>query len=103
MLTSVRGFYCRRWAESRGDDFDGWGHSVWYFEVDEGGWPVRQVVVYDSGPVLRYGPDHEEDQYGGLALASLDDPDEDWSNYRIGRDEFERVWQAAGEPPRLQH
>ncbi|WP_243707344.1 hypothetical protein [Micromonospora sp. KC606] len=46
--------------------------------------------------MLRYGPDHEEDQYGGLGQVSLDDP-EDWSAYMIGRDEFERVWHSAGE------
>jgi hypothetical protein len=30
-------FYRRRWDESRGDEFDAWGHSVWYFEVDNDG------------------------------------------------------------------
>ena len=88
-------FYRRRWGESRGDGFDAWGHSVWYFEVDEDGWPVRQVEVYDSGPVLRYGPGHEEDQYGGLGQASLDDGEEGWSPFVITRDAFERVWNLA--------
>ena len=46
-------FYRRRWDQSRGDEFDAWGRSVWYFEVNEDGWPVRQVEVYDTGPVLR--------------------------------------------------
>src|SRR5690242_1847415 len=41
-------FFRRRWAESRGDEFDGWGHSVWYFEVGEDGWPVRWGRV--TGP-----------------------------------------------------
>lgn len=87
----------RRWDDSRGDEFDGWGHSVWYFEVDDGGWPVRQVEAYDAGAVLRYGPDREEDQYGGLGQVSLDDPEEDWSAHMIGRDEFECAWHSAGE------
>ena len=85
-------FYRRRWDESRGDAFDAWGHSVWYFEVDDAGWPVRQVEVYDTGPVLRYGPEHEEDQYGGLGRASLNDPEGDWSQFVVTRDVFERVW-----------
>lgn len=91
-----RRFYRRRWNESRGDKFDGWGHSDWYFEVDDNGRPVRQVEVYDNGPVLRYGPGHEEDQYGGLGQASLDDPDEDWSMFVITPNVFERVWNSAG-------
>jgi hypothetical protein len=89
-------FYRRRWEESRGDEFDAWGRSVWYFEVDDDGWPVRQIEVYDAGPVLRYGPGHEEDQYGGLGQASLDDPEEDWSPFAITRAAFERVWDSAG-------
>jgi hypothetical protein len=32
-------------------EFDGWGCSVWYFEVG------------DDGPVLRYGAGHEDDQF----------------------------------------
>lgn len=91
-------FFRRRWDESRGDEFDGWGHSVWYFEVGEDGWPVRQIQAYDNGQVLlRYGPGHEEDQYGGLGQASLDDLDEDWNSYTIARDAFERVWDSASE------
>jgi hypothetical protein len=88
-------FYRRRWNESRGDEFDSWGHSVWYFEVDDGGWPVRQVEVYDTGPVLRYGPGREEDQYGGLGQGSLDDLGDDWSRFVITQGEFEHVWNSA--------
>ena len=73
-----------------------WGHSVWYFEVDADGWPIRQIEVYDVGPVIRYGPEHEEDRYGGLGQASLDDSGEDWSPYAITRGAFERVWDSAG-------
>ncbi|MFC0506407.1 hypothetical protein [Micromonospora costi] len=96
-------FCSRRWHESRGDDFDGWGHSVWYFAVDDGGWPVRQVQAYDNGPVRRYGPDHEQDQYGGLGLASLNDPDDDWNDYVVDRNEFERVWHSADNKQLVTH
>lgn len=89
-------FFRRRWDESRGDEFDGWGHSVWYFEVGPDGWPVRQIEAYDNGPVLRYGPGHEEDRYGGLGQASLDEPDQDWSSHMIARETFERAWDSAG-------
>ncbi|SDT78837.1 hypothetical protein [Actinoplanes derwentensis] len=90
-------FYRRRWDETRGDEFDGWGHSDWYFEVGDDGWPVRQVEVYDTGRVLRYGPDHQEDRYGGLGEASLYDSGDDWSDFEIAEVEFERVWDADGE------
>ncbi|PYC64256.1 hypothetical protein C7C45_30745 [Micromonospora arborensis] len=90
-------YFRRRWEESRGDEFDGWGQSVWYFEVGEDGWPVRQIEAYVSGPVLRYGPGHEEDQYGGLGQASLDDTGDDWNSFIITREAFERVWGSAVE------
>jgi hypothetical protein len=89
-------FYCRRWEEIRGDEFSNWGHSVWYFEVDDDGWPVRQVEVYDAGRVLRYGIGHEEDGHGGLGQASLYDSDEDWGPFEITGAEFQRVWDSPG-------
>jgi hypothetical protein len=87
-------FYRRRWDETRGDEFDGWGHSLWYFETDEAGWPSRQVEVHDNGPVLRYGPGHDEDRYGGLGQVSLYGSDEDWSIFEITDAEFERIWRS---------
>ena len=90
-------FYRRRWDETRGDEFDEWGRSVWYFEVGDDGWPVRQVEMYDEGPVLRYGAGHEEDRYGGLGQESLYNSDEDWSRFEIARDEFDRAWDSDGE------
>jgi hypothetical protein len=95
LVAVVSRYFSRRWGESRGDEVDGWGHSVWYFEVDDDGCPVRQVEVYDAGPVLRYGPGHEEDQYGRLGYGSLGDSEEDWTPYAITRDVFERVWDPA--------
>ena len=26
-------YYKRNWEETRGDEFDSWGTSIWYFEV----------------------------------------------------------------------
>ena len=89
-------FYRRRWAETRGDEFDGWGQSVWYFEVGDDGWPIRQVEVYDAGRVSRYGPDHQEDRYGRLGEGSLYDSGDDWSRFESTAAEFERAWNANG-------
>ena len=87
-------FFCRRWDEPRGDEFDGWGCATYLFETGEDGWPVRQIEVYDAGPVLRYGPEHLEDRFGGLGQGRLDEF-EDWAGWEITAEEFERRW-AAG-------
>jgi hypothetical protein len=87
-------FYRRRWDETRGDEFDDWGCSLWYFETDEEGWPVRQIEVYDSGPVLRYGPEHDYDRYGELGHVSLYDSGDDWSTFAIPGSDFEQVWRS---------
>lgn len=91
----VSRYFRRRWDESRGDDFDIWGCATYYFETAEDGWPVRQVEVYDSGRVLRYGPAHVGDRFGGLGQARLDEF-EDWTEWEITADEFERLWIGFG-------
>jgi hypothetical protein len=90
-------FYRRRWDETRGDEFDSSGHSLWYFDTDDEGRPIRQVELYDAGRVLRYSPGHSEDRYGSLGQVSLYDSDEDWSTFEITEVEFERVWRTHDE------
>lgn len=90
-------FYRRRWDETRGDEFDNWGHSVWLFEVGCDGWPVRQVEIYDVGRVLRYGPNHPEDHYGGLGEASIYDSGDQRNDFEITEAEFEREWTSDGQ------
>ncbi|MBT2248824.1 hypothetical protein JHV56_08965 [Arthrobacter sp. BHU FT2] len=85
-------YYRRRWNESRGDAFFSWGPATYYFEVGEDGWPTRQIEVYDSGPTLRYGPGHEEDEFGLLGQAPLDQL-EDWQPWAISESEFAQAWQ----------
>jgi len=86
-------WFMRRWEEVRGDQFSSWGAGTYYFEVGDDGWPTRQIEVYDSGPVLRYGPDHPEDEYGQLSQAKLDEI-EDWSPWAIAAMDFEAAWSA---------
>ena len=90
----ARRWFKRRWDESRGDQFDSWGASTYFFEVGDDGWPTRQVEIYDDGPTLRYGPDRTEDEYGQLGDARLDAL-EDWTGWAISAAEFERVWSSA--------
>lgn len=44
--------------ESRGDAYDHWGGSTWWFAVDGNGWVKRQLEVYDSGPAHVYDLEH---------------------------------------------
>jgi hypothetical protein len=85
-------YYRRAWDESRGDKFDTWGHSVWYFEIDDAGHPVRQIEQYERGPSLGYDAAHPEDEYGGLSDQPLDP--KDFAGFEITREEFERAWAA---------
>lgn len=84
-------YFRRHWDQSRGDQFDALGAATYYFEVGEDGWPFRQIEVYDSGPVLRYGPNRPEEEFGGLGKAQLDDV-EDWSSWATTEEMFDEAW-----------
>lgn len=86
-------YFRRRWDEGRGDQYDAWGGATYYFEVDEDGWPLRQVAAYDAGSVLRYRPGHEEDEFGQSGRAQLDEI-EDWSAWAISPDTFGHAWRG---------
>jgi hypothetical protein len=83
-------YYKRPMDEPRGDAFDSWGHSIWYFEVGEDDYPVRQLERYAHGPVLRYSSVHVEDHYGGLGDQPFDR--EEFGPFEISKDEFEEAW-----------
>lgn len=83
-------YFRRRWEESRGDQFDDWGASVWYFEVDAEGYPLRQVEVYDSGVVLTYDRSHDHDEFGGLGDQPIDA--DDFASFEILGEEFDAAW-----------
>lgn len=51
-------YYKRRWDEPRGDEYDHWGFSWWFFETTVDGEVLRQIEVYDSGPSHRYDQEH---------------------------------------------
>jgi len=83
-------YFKRRWGERRGDRFDDWGHSWWYFETDADGNVVRQIERYDGGTVLRYDKSHPEDEFGRLSEAVLDL--EEFSEFEISVEEFDEAW-----------
>ena len=87
-------FYRRPWHETRGDQYDSWGPSTWYFEVDGDGRITRQVECYAHGPNLRYSEDWPEDEYGALGEGAVDEL-EDWAPWVIAKAEFDEVWDQA--------
>lgn len=85
-------YYKRFWDENRGDEFSEWGTSLWFFEIDEKGFVMRQMEIYQSGIVLKYDESLEEDKYGGLAQLALDT--EEYSSFLILKEEFEKNWSS---------
>ncbi len=83
----------RPWNETRGDQYDGWGTSWWYFEVADDGQVTRQIEVYESGALLRYDVKWDVDAYGGLTTERLDLSESAYLDI-LGQD-FEQVWERA--------
>ena len=83
-------YFKRHWDESRGDEYDHWGTSWWYFEVDEEAWIVRQIEVYENGRISKYGGGFPDDKYGGLGDQQMDL--EEFEAYTISAEEFELAW-----------
>jgi len=86
----------RRWNEFRGDKYDAWGKSWWYFEVNPDGSALRQIEQYDSGVSLRYGAEQNEDEYGFLSDQTVDVQDPDFE--AISAAEFELMWHQSRAP-----
>ncbi|MES2694256.1 MAG: hypothetical protein V4773_12345 [Verrucomicrobiota bacterium] len=84
-------YFKRPWDESRGDEYDGWGTSVFYFEADDRLWVSRQIEVYANGTVLQYSDAHREDNFGQLAHCALE-PLEEYISSEITPAEFEAAW-----------
>jgi hypothetical protein len=83
-----------RWEDDLGDACGGWGGSWWCFEVRTDGYASRQVQVFDNGRCLRYGRDHLNDEFGGLADQPVICPGMPVA-MTITPDEFESAWSFA--------
>jgi hypothetical protein len=82
-------YFKRYWDETPGGEHDRRGTSWWLFEVDENGDVQRQIEQYANGLTLKYGPEHREDENGGLAIEfDLSD----MAPYAIEQREFEENW-----------
>jgi hypothetical protein len=82
----------RQWSESRGDEYDDWGKSWWYFELTIDGSVLRQIEQYDSGAVLKYSEHHVSDQYGFLGDQQLDTEESEFQ--KLSSVEFENLWRG---------
>jgi len=80
----------RHWNEGRGDEYDSWGGSWWFFEVDADGGVVRQAELYENGRLLRYSAAHPEDEFGALAEVSLEMSDVEY--IEMSQEDFEGIW-----------
>lgn len=83
-------YFKRNWNETRGDQYDSWGKSVWFFETDDNGEVLRQIEVYDNGKVLKYDNENSEDEFGMLADQNLDLTE--FNEFTIEKEEFENNW-----------
>jgi hypothetical protein len=86
-------YFKRYWNEDRGHEYASWGGSVYYVETGEDWYAVRQMEVYDNGPVLKYGLEHFGDDYGMLSDTPLND--REFGPYEITQDEFETAWNSS--------
>ena len=86
-------FFKHRWEELRGDEYDNWGASTWYFETGDDFWPTRQIEMYDNGNALLYDQQHDDDDYGGLSEVALFA--DDFAPFEITQQEFEQAWNNA--------
>ncbi|MFD2915485.1 MULTISPECIES: hypothetical protein [Flavobacteriaceae] len=83
-------YFKRKWNETRGDQYDSWGKSAWYFETDNNGEVLRQIEAYDNGKVLKYDNQNIDDEFGGLADQNLDLSE--FVEFSIEKEEFENKW-----------
>ena len=92
-------YFKREWNETRGDEFDSWGTSIWYLEVGTDGYPIRQMELYENGNRLKYDSNKTFDDYGGLGDQALDI--QEFERFEIGKDEFEQEWRKSN--PKKEH
>jgi hypothetical protein len=78
------------WKKPRGDEYDSWGASTYFFETSPGGEVLRELRVFEHGKVLKHRPDHREDIYGQMAhaLHAIDK----FSHLEIPAHIFENAW-----------
>lgn len=92
-------YFKRKWDETRGDEFDSWGTSIWYFEVGDDGYPTKQIELYENGNRLKYHSDKIFDDYGGLGDQALNLGE--FQSFEIEKSEFDDEWKKSN--PKKEH
>lgn len=95
----MKKYYKRKWEELRGDEFDSWGTSTWYFEVDSNGYPLKQIELYENGNRLKYHPEKTFDDYGSLGDQPIDV--NEFRGLEIDKSEFDVEWKKSN--PKKEH
>jgi hypothetical protein len=91
----VMRYFKFRWEESPDPEQEGRGASWWYYEFGPDGSTTRQIMLYDRGDRLRYGPGHFRDDYAEPFWdARLEELDQS-QGQEISQAEFEAIWQAG--------
>lgn len=89
----MKKYYKREWDETRGDEFDSWGRSLWYFEIGEDKYITRQIEFYENGNRLKYHSGKKNDDFGGLGTEPLDIVE--FKEFEISKNEFEIEWEKS--------
>ena len=92
-------YFKRNWDEVRGDEYDSWGKSIWYFEVGTNGFPLKQIELYENGNRLKYHSEKTFDDYGSLGDHALDM--NELQTYEIEKAEFYNEWNKSN--PKKEH
>ena len=86
-------YYKAEWNETRGDEYDSWGTSIWFLELDDENFPSRQIEVYQNGKRLKYDKVNFQDKFGMLGDQPLDIEEINGMNgIEITLAQFETEW-----------
>lgn len=87
-------YFRYQWDELRGDEFDHWGRSIYWYEMGRDGYAARQMEVYENGVTLKYDSSHLEDEYGFLSHQPLEP--EKYGVPEVAAEEFAAEWAIRG-------
>lgn len=89
-------YYKYKWNESRGDEYDYFGTSTWYFEVGDDDYISRQIVRYEIGLTFKYSVDFQEDEFGGMGYIIF--KSEHYDSIEVLNESFDHLWIDAYQP-----